>query len=103
MNRNKYLPLTETTFYILTELLTPGHGYLVMQEVENLSFGRVRIAAGTMYGALENLQSQGLIAPVPGPDKRRKLYQTTPLGREVLHSEAERLRYMAAVADRLKL
>ena len=103
MNRNKYLPLTETTFYILTELLTPGHGYLVMQEVENLSFGRVRIAAGTMYGALENLQSQGLIAPVPGPDKRRKLYQTTPLCREVLHSEAERLRYMAAVADRLKL
>ena len=103
MNRNKYLPLTETTFYILTELLTPGHGYLVMQEVENLSFGRVRIAAGTMYGALENLQSQGLIAPVPGPDKRRKLYQTTPLGREVLYSEAERLRYMAAVADRLKL
>lgn len=103
MNRNKYLPLTETTFYILTELLTPGHGYLVMQEVENLSFGRVRIAAGTMYGALENLQSQGLIAPVPGPDKRRKLYQTTPLGREVLHSEAERLRYMAAIADRLKL
>ena len=87
----------------MTELLTPGHGYLVMQEVENLSFGRVRIAAGTMYGALENLQSQGLIAPVPGPDKRRKLYQTTPLGREVLHSEAERLRYMAAVADRLKL
>ena len=103
MNRNKYLPLTETTFYILTALLTPRHGYLVMQEVENLSFGRVRIAAGTMYGALENLQSQGLIAPVPGPDKRRKLYQTTPLGREVLHSEAERLRYMAAVADRLKL
>ena len=102
MNRNKYLPLTETTFYILTALLVPGHGYAVMQEVENLSSGKVRVAAGTMY-ALENLQSQGLIAPVPGPDKRRKLYQTTSLGREVLHSEAERLRYLAGVADRLKL
>lgn len=104
MNRkNKYLPLTETTFYILMALLTPGHGYLVMQKVEALSSGRVRIAAGTMYGAIENLQSQGLIVPVPGPDKRRKLYQTTSLGREILHSEAERLRYMVDVADRLKL
>lgn len=74
-----------------------------MQKIENLSSGKVRVAAGTMYGALENLQSQGLIAPVPGPDKRRKLYQTTPLGREILHSEAERLRYLAGVADRLKL
>ena len=103
MNRNKYLPLTETTFYILTALLVPGHGYAVMQKIENLSSGKVRVAAGPMYGALENLQSQGLITPVPGPDKRRKLYQTTPLGREVLHSEAERLRYLAGVADRLKL
>ena len=100
MNRNKYLPLTETTFYILTALLVPGHGYAVMQKIENLSSGKVRVAAGTMYGALENLQSQGLIAPVPGPDKRRELY---PLGREILHSEAERLRYLAGVADRLKL
>ncbi len=56
-----------------------------------------------MYGALGNLRSQGLTAPVPGPDKRRKLYQTTPLGREVLHSEEARLRYLAGVADRLKL
>lgn len=76
MNRNKYLPLTETTFYILTALLVPGHGYAVMQEVENLSSGKVRGAAGTICGALENLQSQGLIAPVPGPDKRRKLYHS---------------------------
>ncbi len=33
MSKNKYLPLTETTFYILTALMVPGHGYEVMQEV----------------------------------------------------------------------
>ncbi|HIX63831.1 MAG TPA: PadR family transcriptional regulator [Candidatus Mediterraneibacter colneyensis] len=103
MNQNKYLPLTETTFYILTALLTPGHGYYVMQKVEELSSGRVRIAAGTMYGAIENLLSQKLIVPVPGPDKRRKLYQTTDLGRQILKSEAERLRYMVTVADNFGL
>ena len=103
MNKSKHLPLTETTFYILTALLSPGHGYYVMQRVEELSLGRVRIAAGTMYGAIENLLSQDLIAPVPSPDKRRKLYQTTGLGRHVLSSEAERLRYLVNIADRFGL
>ena len=103
MNTDKHLPLTETTFYILTALLTPGHGYYVMQKVEELSSGKVRIAAGTMYGAIENLLSQKLIVPVPGPDRRRKLYQTTVLGRQVLGSEARRLRYLVTVADRFGL
>ena len=52
MNLNKYLPLTETTFYILLSLKEPSHGYAIMQKVEELSNGRVRIAAGTMYGAI---------------------------------------------------
>ena len=50
MKRNKHLPLTETTYYILLALLEPGHGYVIMQRVEDLSDGDVRIAAGTMYG-----------------------------------------------------
>ena len=55
MNRNKHLPLTETTYYILLALLEPAHGYSIMQTVEEMSDGDVRIAAGTMYGAIENL------------------------------------------------
>lgn len=103
LNKSKHLPLTETTFYILTALLSPGHGYYIMQKVEELSLGRVRIAAGTMYGAIENLLSQNLITPVPSPDKRRKLYQTTALGRQILASEADRLRYLVTIADRFGL
>lgn len=103
MNLNKYLPLTETTYYILVALLEPGHGYCIMQKVEELSNGRVRIAAGTMYGATDNLLKQKLIQSVPGEDKRRKTYMITELGREVLRNEAERLRYLVEIADRNQL
>lgn len=37
MNRDKNLPLTETTYYVLLALLEPAHGYLIMQKVEELS------------------------------------------------------------------
>lgn len=99
MNVSKYLPLTETTYYILVALLEPGHGYYIMQKVEELSNGKVRIAAGTMYGATDNLLKQKLIEAVPSEDKRRKTYVITDLGKEVLHSEAERLRFLTLIAD----
>lgn len=96
--RNKLLPLTETTFYILTALRKPGHGYEIMQTVEELSGGDVRIAAGTMYGALENLSKQKLIEAVPSTDARRKVYQITSLGQEILNMDVDRLKNMIAVA-----
>lgn len=102
MNIEKFLPLTETTFYILLALLEPGHGYAVMQKVEALSGGRVRIAAGTMYGALENLSKQKLIEAVPSQDPRRKMYQTTQEGASVLQLESQRLRAMIAIYDQLQ-
>ena len=37
--------LTEAVFYILLSLDTPLHGYGIMQNVEHLSGGRVRLAA----------------------------------------------------------
>ena len=103
MNLSEYLPLTETTYYILLALLSPGHGYVIMQKVEELSKGRVRIAAGTMYGAIENLLKQGWIIAVPCEDKRRKVFQTSETGRIVLGLEAQRLRGLVALADQYKL
>ncbi len=96
--RNKLLPLTETTFYILLALRKPGHGYQIMQTVEELSGGGVRIAAGTMYGALENLSKQKLIAATPSDDPRRKTFQITALGAEVLDLDLGRLRQMIEAA-----
>lgn len=103
MNHNRYLPLTETTFYILTALHTPSHGYEIMQTVERLSNGEVRIAAGTMYGALENLSKQKMIEAVPGQDARRKTYQLTPLGVEILQLDILRIRQMLTAAEQVEV
>lgn len=99
MRRDKNLPLTETTFYILLALLEPAHGYLIMQKVEELSDGHVRIAAGTLYGALENLIKQKFIVLVPTKDKRRKVYKITDKGREILELDLERIKHMAKVTE----
>ncbi|MBO0447256.1 helix-turn-helix transcriptional regulator [Enterococcus ureilyticus] len=101
MNRNKILPLTETTFYIMISLINPSHGYAIMQKVEELSGGRVQIAAGTMYGATENLLKQKLIREVPGDDKRRRVYILTDIGKDVLKLEAKRLKQLVVLADDL--
>ena len=90
MNLDKYLPLTETTLYILLSLNEPGHGYIVMQKV----------AAGTMYGALENLTKQNLISILDVSDKRRKVYQITELGKMVLQQETNRLAHIVNVAEK---
>lgn len=102
MNLSKKLPLTETTFYILLALRMAGHGYAVMQEVEQLSSGKVRIAAGTMYGALENLTKQKLIISVPSEDARRKMYQISEEGREVLALEVARLKQLIEVYQKIE-
>jgi len=97
MNLSKYIPLTETTYYILLALRQPGHGYAIMQKIEELSSGKVRIAAGTMYGALENLSKQKLIMPVLSEDARRKIYLITKEGTQVLALEVERLKQLIDV------
>lgn len=99
MNRNKNLPLSEVTFYILLALIKPCHGYLIMQKVEMLSDGQVRIAAGTLYGAIENLLKLRLIQPLESDDPRRKTYVISNAGREILNLDLSRMRHMISVAE----
>lgn len=98
MKREKNIPLTETTFYILLSLLEPGHGYAIMQKVEELSKGEVKIAAGTMYGAIENLMKSKYIKQVPSNDNRRKVYLITEEGRRILKLDLERIEHMTRIA-----
>lgn len=98
MMRDKHLPLTETTYYTLLALRQPAHGYVIMQQVLELSGGMVNMAAGTMYGALENLQKQGLIQLVGVAEGRRKTYQITPYGIQVLNEDIGRLQHMIGAA-----
>lgn len=89
----KYLPLTESTYYILLVLVEPLHGYGVMQKVETLSEGTVSIGPGTLYGAFTNLEKEGLICMVK-EEERRKSYVLTPKGRLVLAEQVHRLQIM---------
>ena len=100
MNRDKNLPLTETVYYILLSLLEPAHGYLIMQRIEELSGGHVRMAAGTLYGAIENLLKLGFIHPVKSADSRRKVYATTKQGKEILIADLERMKHMIAITEK---
>ena len=84
---SEYIALTETTYYILLSLYRPLHGYGIMQRTAELSGGRVKLAAGTLYGALNAMVERGWIALLPGE------------GQEVLKKELERLRELVANGD----
>lgn len=93
----KYSPMTETMHYILIALLKPLHGYGIMQKVEKLSEGRIRLGPGTLYGALSNLVQAKLIQPQDSsgvPEGRRKIYTITEFGIELIDFEARRLKEM---------
>lgn len=85
-----YVPMTESGFYILFCLQTPQHGYGISQQVKQLTGGAVTISAGTMYGTLSKMEQDGLIRFYSEQDKR-KLYQLTDLGYEVLEAELKRI------------
>ena len=85
--------LTEAVYYILLSLMEPLHGYGIMQNVEQLSGGRLRLAAGTLYGAISSMQEKGWITALDGAaDSRKKEYVITETGREVLRAEYARLK-----------
>ncbi|TFD94347.1 PadR family transcriptional regulator [Jeotgalibacillus sp. R-1-5s-1] len=96
--KHKLLPLSETMHYILLALREPRHGYAVMQEIEKMSNGDVILAAGTLYGAIENLNKHGWIEPV-GSSGRRRIYHITDEGREVLKTEQQRLQHILSLYE----
>ena len=96
------LALTEATYYILLSLVRPQHGYGIMQQTEALSHGRVHLAAGTLYGALNTLCDKGWIIQLPVEDgSRRKEYRLTEQGRIVLLAEMKRLRELVDNGERI--
>ena len=99
---NQQTALTESTYYILLSLVTPQHGYGIMQKTEQMSHGRVRLAAGTLYGALNALCEKGWIVPLPiAEDSRKKEYCLTKTGLAVLQNELLRLKELVQNGDEL--
>ena len=95
--RKVYVPMTETAFYILLCLKKPNHGYGIVQTVERLTDGAIRLAPGTMYGSLSKMEKDGLIQFIREEEKR-KIYQITDLGMEVLQIELNRIERLYRIA-----
>ena len=96
--RKVYVPMTETGFYILFCLQKPNHGYGIVQKVEKLTDGEIRLAPGTMYGSLSKMEKDGLIRFV-GEEEKRKIYVITELGTEVLELELKRIKRLFRTAQ----
>lgn len=86
--------LSESTYYILLSLLSPQHGYGIMQDVKKMSNGRLTLAPGTLYGAIKALLDKGWIEFSKNGDmeKRKKVYTLTSEGYQVVQSEIVRLK-----------
>ena len=90
--------MTETGFYILFCLQKPNHGYGIVQMTERLTDGEIRLTPGTMYGSLSKMEKDGLIRFVTEENKR-KIYEITELGTEVLQLELKRIRRLYRTAQ----
>lgn len=105
-----HLPLTPAEFHLLLALADGDkHGYAIMKEVAHRTEGKVRLSAGTLYGLIRRLFSEGMILetderPVAAlDDERRRYYRLTEFGRRVAIAEAERLEGVLALARSKKL
>lgn len=94
----RLIPLKTHWFHIMLSLAGgEQHGYGIMQEVLNLTTGKVRLWPATLYGSIKRLREAGLIEgsderPAPElDDARRRYYRLTPFGKRVLNAECERL------------
>ena len=87
--------MREPTFYVLAALLRgPLHGYAIMKRAEELSGGRVRLATGTLYTALDRLTAEGhvqLVSEESVGGRVRRTYGLTENGSTALRAEAVRM------------
>lgn len=87
----KYVPMTETAFYILLSLTEPRHGYGIVKHVEDITAGRLVLGSGTVYGTLTKMQKDGVIT-VFADEQRKTVYEITEAGKELMKAEITRIK-----------
>lgn len=102
MPREKFVTLTEAMFYILICLQKECCGTDIMQQVHDLTEGRVRIGPGTLYNLLDQFLKNKIIQET-SVQGRRKNYQITHYGKELLDLEYERIKQLAKDYERSML
>ena len=101
---NKNLPLTEALFYILLAVRRPIHGYGIIQEVSEMTGGRVNLGPGTLYGAINSLLEKGWIVLYSAElgSRKKKEYVITSAGRTVFAAELRRLRELVCNGEKME-
>ncbi|NMD37787.1 MAG: PadR family transcriptional regulator [Christensenellaceae bacterium] len=95
--------MTESTYYILLRLHRPAHGYALMKDIAEMTDNRVRLGAGTLYGALDSLQKKRWIKPLEGEPYDRKIeYIITDLGKQFFEIELIRLEELLRNGNEMK-
>jgi DNA-binding PadR family transcriptional regulator len=95
-------PVTEPAFLILASLADqPRHGYALLQDIETLSGGRVRLSTGTLYGALRRMLEDQWIEPFAQADtsREKQAYRLTREGRKILLGELDRMKQLTRAAE----
>lgn len=85
--------MTEAIYYILLSLRRANHGYGIIQEVSDMTGGRVTLGPGTLYGAINTLLDKGWIVLVRADidSRKKKEYIITDKGRAAFAAEQKRL------------
>jgi DNA-binding PadR family transcriptional regulator len=102
-----FLPLTHLAYHLLLSLAeAPDHGYALVQRIRERTGGLVDPGTGSFYSIVKKLEDEGLIAEseeADTDDARRRRYEITRLGRQVLAAEADRLTVQLAATRKLGL
>lgn len=101
MDNKKIKALTQPMYYILLSLKEKRHGYEIMQYVDWLTDGRVKVGPGTLYSLLSRFEEDGYIKMV-SDDDNKKTYLIQDLGQEAVEQEMERLELLLSDAARVK-
>lgn len=99
----KDLPLTEALFYILLATKKPNHGYGIIQEVSEITDGRLNIGPGTLYGAINSMLEKRWIKlySQEKESRKKKEYLITDEGKTVFQNEVKRLEELLNNAKRM--
>lgn len=100
MARKQLQNLTEPMYYILLSLLKPMHGYAIMQNIDHMTGGRVKVGPGTLYSLISRFGKEDIVKKV-ATQESKKTYILTDKGNDILKEELTRLKELVKDGNRL--
>lgn len=96
--------LTEVSFYILLSLYEPKYGNAIKQFIQESTEGRLKLGAGTLYGAINTMLKKGWIEKSKestSKDERKKIFIITETGKQILEKDLKRMKALVEIATKI--